>query len=320
MTPTESDSYIAEILAPGGNAAAGFSIDPEQERYAVSQQMVILKTERLAERKATMTTDAYTTESQDLAGEQRKVRAEFVFMMGGELADAPDPTGDINNLNEEAEANGEDDLLAGHSANQGRLALVRAIRSMSRAAAALTTADLATALPQERDALKQLEQAFSRSRILLRALTERERLDLSRRMTGVLTDAARDSRPVADPTLSTRDIEMRRALSAIAELAAARTFDAGASARASAIAEAVLRVDPSSKPLQEVASVLNSAAAALGRSRADEAHTQLDRAATALAAILEGSILPAPAYAEPLETRRATGVLTDALRSARGGK
>ena len=132
-------------------------------------------------------------------GEQRKVRAEFVFMMGGELADAPDPSGDINNLNEEAEAEGENDLLAGRSANQGRIALVRAIRAMSRASTALTNADLATALTHERAALKQLEQAFSRSRILLRALTERERLDLSRRLSGVLTDAARDTRPTPEP-------------------------------------------------------------------------------------------------------------------------
>ena len=45
--PSESDSYIAEILAPGSEAVAGFAIDQDQERYALSQQMIIVKTERL---------------------------------------------------------------------------------------------------------------------------------------------------------------------------------------------------------------------------------------------------------------------------------
>src|SRR5206468_3743914 len=61
--PTESDSYIAEVASAGGEAAAGFAVDPEQDRYAVSQQMVILKTERLLARRATMTKDDYTNEA-----------------------------------------------------------------------------------------------------------------------------------------------------------------------------------------------------------------------------------------------------------------
>ena len=316
-TPSESDSFIAEILAPGGVAAPGFSLDPEQERYAVSQQMVILKTQRLAARRESMAADAYTSEAQDLAAEQRKVRAEFVFMMGGELADAPDPSGDINSLNEEAEAEGESDLLAGRGANQGRIALVRAIRSMSRASSALTTADLTTALPHERAALVQLEQAFSRSRILLRALTQRERLDLSRRLTGVLTDAARVRRPAPEPELETRAAALRRALATIAELAGTTQLVA-TSGRASTLAESVLRIDPSDKALQNVASTLNAAATAIGRSRSTDAHAQLDRAATAIAAALRSDIPTAPANAPSLGRGRVAGALTDALRAGRG--
>ncbi|MGH9887741.1 MAG: DUF4175 family protein, partial [bacterium] len=164
--PSESDSYIAEVVAPGGNAAAGFALDPEQERYAVSQQMVILKTERLSVKKPTMSAGDYGTAAMELAAEQRKVRAEFVFMMGGELVDAPDAE-DMTTINEEAEAEGEADLAAGRNLNRGRVALQRAIRAMSRAAQSLTNADLSTALTHERAALVQLEQAFSRTRILL---------------------------------------------------------------------------------------------------------------------------------------------------------
>src|SRR5262249_47359362 len=160
-------------------------------------------TERLAARKPQMSPEEFATSAAEIAAEQRKVRAEFVFMMGGELADASDAL-NMTEINEEAEANGEDDILAGHNANQGRLALVRAIRSMSRAATSLTSADLPGALPHERAALSQLERAFSHARIILRALTERERLDLTRRLTGVLTDASRDSRPRAEPEAEPR--------------------------------------------------------------------------------------------------------------------
>jgi hypothetical protein len=317
-TPSETDSYIAEILLPGGEAAAGFALDPERERYAVSQQMVILKTERLSARHASMTADAYATAALDLAAEQRKVRAEFVFMMGGELADAPDVTGSLTDINEEAEAEGESDLLAGRMANQGRVALLRAIRYMSRAAAALTTPELSPALIHERAALAQLERAFSRTRIILRALTERERLDLSRRLTGVLTDAARDVRPIVNAEPNARVIGLRRALAGVAALAGTPRFTSDASANASALAETVLRIDPSAKPLQDVATLLNTAGDAIVRQRIDEAHSLLDRAAAGIAASLRGDLLDAPSGVPASDVSRLNGALTDALRHPRG--
>jgi hypothetical protein len=85
----------------------------------------------------------YQREAEGIAAEQRQVRAEFVFMMGGELADFGL---DTTTLNEEVEAAGEGDLAAGRNANQGRADLIRAIRSMSRAAAHLAGPDLALAL------------------------------------------------------------------------------------------------------------------------------------------------------------------------------
>jgi hypothetical protein len=316
--PVESDSYIAEIVAPGVDAGPGFALDPEQERYAVSQQMVILKTERLLAKRASMTADSYAGSAQEIAAEQRKVRAEFVFMMGGELADAPDPNGSITDINETAEAEGEADLLAGRAANRGRMALVNAIRYMSRASTSLTTADLTAALPQERSALAQLEQAFSRTRILLRALTQREALDLSRRLTGVTTDAATDVRPSADPQPDPRVAALRRSLSGIATLAGAGAFGADASAEASSLAERVMQADPSSKPLQEAAGLLTSAASDIGRRRSAEAHVSLDRAATALSGVLRSGMVDAPAGSASPTDSRVSGALTDALRH-RGG-
>ena len=40
-TAVESDAYIIEVASPGGVAAAGFAVDPEQERYAVSTRRVV---------------------------------------------------------------------------------------------------------------------------------------------------------------------------------------------------------------------------------------------------------------------------------------
>jgi hypothetical protein len=315
--PIESDSYIAEVASVGGEAAAGFAVDPEQDRYAVSQQMVILKTERLLARRATMSADDYRNEAQQLAAEQRKVRAEFVFMLGGELADAPDAAASLTELNEAAEAEGESDILAGRSANAGHVALLRAIRAMSRAAAALTTADLDPALPHERSALAQLESAFSHTRILLRALSTRERLDLSRRLTGVLTDAVRERRASPEPAVDARTASLQRALGELAAVAGRAAIDDSSASRLASVAEQVLRVDAGSKPLQDVARMVNEASREAAAANAEEARRSVDRAANGLVAVLRGAYIDAPRDNRSLEGSRLGGALRDAHR--RGG-
>lgn len=318
--PTESDAFIAEVNTPGGQAAPGFDVDPDQDRYAVSQQMVILKTERLLAKRASMSAADFGNESQEIAAEQRKVRAEFVFMLGGELADAPDVAGSMTEINEEQEAAGESDLLAGRNANAGHTALVRAIRAMSRAAAALTVAHDDSALTHEHEALTQLESAFSRARILLRAFTTRERLDLSRRLTGSLTDVARDIQPTATPELSARVTSLRRTLSDVAALAGRRTLSTDDATQASMLAERVLKIDASSKSLQDVSAQLASAATAIRSDRASEARNLLDRAVAGLSGVLRGALLDAPRASPSLGADRMKGALTDALRSGRGGR
>ncbi len=279
--------------------------------------MVILKTERLLAERPAISSDSFTTASQQIAAEQRKVRAEFVFMLGGELADAPDAAANMNDIDETQEAEGEQDILAGRNANAGHIALLRAIRAMSRAAASLTVTEPTTALPYERTALTQLESAFSRSRILLRALTTRERLDLSRRLTGELTDAVRDVRPSTEPEENPRTTALRRVLSDVAALAATTRFDASTSTQASALAERVLHVDASSKGLQEVAAQLASAASAIGDGRAAIARESLDRASVGLAYALRGALLEAPIGVQTTNDARMSGALVDALRSTK---
>jgi hypothetical protein len=317
--PVESDAFIAQVPSPGSEAAAGFSIDPEQDRAAVSQQMVILKTERLLAARPAIAPDSFAARARDIAAEQRKVRAEFVFMLGGELADAPDASASMTTLNEAAEAEGESDLAAGRNENAGHAALLVAIRAMSRADAALTAVRVDSALGHERIALTQLERAFSHSRIILRALAERERLDLSRRLSGTLTDATGERRPAAHALPDSAVVALRAAFAEVATLAGPSSsagFTTAQSERAAALGDRVLRIDPAADALRDAAAALSSVAS-LMPTRPAEARAQLDRAAAALAGVLRATTPQASGTASGDASpalRRLRGALDDALR------
>jgi hypothetical protein len=310
---TESESFIVEIDSPAAVAAPGFSTDPGQDRRAVSQQMVILETERLLAKRATLSAEELQNESAQLAAEQRKVRVEFVFMLGGELGESPDLATSMTDVNEEEEAQHEQELLAGHAANAGYVALLHAIRAMSRADHFLTAGDPATALPHERAALTQLEAALSRRRMLLRAFSTRERLDLSRRLTGSLADALSEERPPATASADAQTIALRTVLADLASIDATQTGPSAA-AHASALAERVLRVDASSDRLQTIAADLAAAGRAMREARAHDAGSAVDHASTALAQYLRERLLDAPRR-ESVEDARLRGAWRDALRS-----
>jgi hypothetical protein len=310
----ESDAYIVELAAPGAMAAEGFTLDDEHDRYALSQQMVILKTERLLARASALPPDSVSQNALAIGAEQRSVRAEFVFMMGGELAEEILAEASMDDLNEEAHAEADDEAIAGRLANQGRLALLRAIRSMSRASAALNAANLERALIEEKAALANLQRAFARTRYILRALTQRERLDLSRRLSGELSAAARSTRAAAEPERDMQAQALRQALAGVSALAGTAPFPADAAARAANLAVSVLQVDPSATPLQQAATQLNDAATAMAGGRAQEARTLLDRAALVLSTYVRSAFGRAPRHARSLELQRLEGALTDALR------
>jgi hypothetical protein len=315
---TESDTFIVEILAPGAVAAEGFAVGDERDRYAISQQMVILKTERLLARKQSTSAEDFAYQAAGLAAEQRQVRAEFVFMMGGELAEELTDASSLTELNEVAEAEGEADIAAGLLANQGRADLIRAIRSMSHASTSLNAAAVDRALKEERQALVYLQRAFTRARFILRALTERERLDLSRRLTGVLAALARGSLPASEPPSPPRVVELRRALAAIAGLTHGGDGTRARAARAATLAQSIVSVDAGSERLQSIATSLGAASEALLADRTDTARTHLDLAARTLAAVVRAELPPAPPARSSADTSRLDGALADALRRPPG--
>jgi hypothetical protein len=167
-----SDTYFVEIAGPGQVALEGVEMPPEMERYALSQQMIVMKLERLRAREASTAREMVIEEAATIAAEQRAVRANFIFLMGGHVED------------EEVEAEQSHEIQEGRLENTARRDINSAIGHMTRVEQGLAAVSTAAALPPARLAVEALQRAFGRSRYLLRSLAVRSRLDMSRRMTG----------------------------------------------------------------------------------------------------------------------------------------
>jgi hypothetical protein len=292
-SPVQSEQYLIEIGRNSQIADAGFSLPTEEKKYAISQQMVIYKTEQLLNSRPRLrqgfgaASSEFLNESQGIAVEQRMVRAEVVFLGGGEVEDELD------------EAAKSDELVEGRLQNTGRTEMLRAINAMSRAEGQLNEGHAAEALVFERQALASLERALDRRRYFLRTLPDRSRIDPLRRLSGERREArswSRDSRlaPDSDAVGTARRV-MR-------ELAVASVDGAGVDA---ALAARLTAVDPNSAGLQRAAVALASASSDEARRLAAQTAMQ------ALTAHVLGSV---PA-ATPVDLGNAVlgGVLADEL-------
>jgi hypothetical protein len=315
--PVESDAFIVQVLTPNQASVDGFAGDDDPNKYALSQRMVILKTERLLTKRGTLPAAEFADEALNIAAEERQVRAMFVFMLGGEFEDAA--VGDT--LNEVTEAESEGDIAAGRLRNQARVDLASATRRMSSASASLAVPDVPTALTAERAALDDIQRAFTKDRYLLRAMSSSERVDLSRRLGGTLTGVARGPRPTAAAEPPATTAELRRLLARLAAASGGDAVSSGPSGQSeqsvrsaalAAIADDCLRADPSSPALRDVAATLTQAAS--GRAAAAGSPPLLDRATAALAAIIRVSSPDAPATVSA-DLRRLNGALADAAKS-----
>ncbi|MCL4845961.1 MAG: hypothetical protein KJ066_05460 [Acidobacteria bacterium] len=238
-----SETYLVEIAPPRLAAAADFELPDDQARFALSQQMVLVKTERLHARRASLGRETLVEASMAIAAEQRMVRAEFVFMMGGDVED------------EEEEAAHSHEIQEGRLENQGRQELIRAIQFMSVSERALNTADTAEALPAQRSAIEMLQRAFGRSRYILRTLPVRARIDASRRLTGELAEVPRSiGRDAADGAVDEHPVVaiLARLVELAARVSSTGSFDEWREPMA-AMAERVLALDPASERLARAA-------------------------------------------------------------------
>ena len=266
--------------------------------------MLIVKTERLHQRRASLAPDDLAGQSLNLAVEQRMIRAELVFMLGGEIND------------EEVEAEQSVELQAGRLQNRGQRDLRTATIAMSQAAKLLAGTNTAEALNAERAAVTALQRAFSRDRYILRALATRSRLDPARRLTGSLAEATGWRRVPADAPSNRLTALLQDLLRGIAELITrADEVKAAATFRQSAlvVADEAIRIDPASALLRQAATELQRAADATDPAVRSNA---LAAAATAAASEARRAYADAP-LASPAIAPTLAGAFADAMRRAR---
>ena len=238
-SPVQSDAFLVEIGRSSEIASAGFALPTEERKYAISQQMVIYKTEQLlASRKSLpgrSLGEGWLEQTRMIGIEQRMVRAEVVFLGGGEVED------------EIEEAAHSDELAEGRLENRGRAEMLRAINLMSRAEAQLNDGRAEEALVFERQALASLERALDRRRYFLRTLPDRSRIDTTRRLTADRREARPWVRPRADAA-APASIQQQREVMRELVTAAAGTTASGAS-----LAARVAAIAPASPELQKAA-------------------------------------------------------------------
>ncbi|HET7698481.1 MAG TPA: hypothetical protein VFK57_22390 [Vicinamibacterales bacterium] len=269
-----SDTFFVEIAGPGDVPLEGVEMPPDKERYAMSQAMIVLKLERLQAREPSLKPEALAEDAGNIAAEQRAVRANFVFLLGGEVED------------EEQEAEHSHEISEGRFANQARKEIVAATVLMSHVERALAAASTRAALPPARAALEALQRAFGNSRYLLRALPSRVRLDPARRLSGDVSTAADWDRALAPPA---PDPVTESARAALAELVAVSTAldlreqPKTLGDRLRGLGERVLTAAARAPELQPAAQEIAAAQTALASGRIDAARDALRRAGAPLA-------------------------------------
>jgi hypothetical protein len=251
-----SDTYMIDIASPGQATLAGFELPPDRDRQGMSQQMILLKIQRLHARRASLSADALREEALGIAAEQRTVRATFVFMMGGEVED------------EEEEAAHSHEIGEGRLENAARRDMLEAVRYMTQVETQLAVPDTGQAIPPARAAIAALERAFGRRRYFLRTLPVRSRIDPSRRLSGDLVDARDATRPLQPSEESAEARAMREAMAELMTLAthvsSVRNGQAAdESRRIARAAERVLALDPSAADLQSASLRLARTASAV---------------------------------------------------------
>jgi hypothetical protein len=285
-----SDTYMVDIAAPGQPTLAGFELPPDRDRYAISQQMILLKIQRLHARRATLAPDALAEEAHGIAAEQRTVRATFTFLMGGEVQD------------EEEEAAHAHEIEEGRLENTARRDMLEAVRHMTVVETRLVTADTGGAIPPARAAVSALERAFGRRKYFLRTIPVRSRIDPSRRLSGKLEEARDSSRPVKAGQEPAQAAAARRAsadlVALVAQVSGSSSMSPGDAARRfSQAAERVLALDPSSSDLQGASLRLARRAFAVSSGVAVASST--DDLRVALEAVLARARLFAPRPLQP---------------------
>lgn len=290
---SSSEMFFVEVAGPGQVALEGFELPPDRERYGLSQQMIVLKLERLRARERRLDRATLEQEVANLAAEQRAVRANFIFLTGGTVED------------EEEEAEHSHEIQEGRLENSARREIGRAIQHMTRAEQAMAAVNTGEALPPARAAVEALQRAFGRNRYFLRTVPVRSRVDPSRRLTGNLSEASSWRRelfaaPEAEPAVRARVL-----LARLIELSPHIQRGELPAAALTAFAEEAISIDSASPDWQKISKTLTELRDGRGATSGDREQA-IRQAAGSIAAMVRKTSTAA--------TRRESPA--DALRSA----
>ena len=238
---SSSDTFFVEVAGPGQVTLAGFELPPERERYALSQQMIVLKIQRLRAREQSLPRPALAEETAAIAAEQRSVRANFIFLTGGQIED------------EVEEAEHSHEIQEGRLENTARREIGFAIQHMGRADQALIAVDTSSALAAARAAVEALQRAFGRNRYILRTLPVRSRIDPARRLTGDLERASDALREIPDATRDRAAVASRQLMSRLIEIRPLLATHGSVSDDLTSLAEEALSVDDGAEAWQRIA-------------------------------------------------------------------
>jgi uncharacterized protein DUF4175 len=289
-----SDAFFIEISKLAAAAGDAFTVPEEETRYALSQQMLIIKTERLEKDRRSMPATDFNEAALNLAVEQRMIRAEFVFMLGGEVED------------EEVEAEQSSELQSGRLQNRGQRDLRAATVAMSQAEKLLTGASTREALTAERAAVAALQRAFARDRYILRALGSRTELDMKRRLTGTVAEATGGRRDHPPPRPNRRAALLQDLLAGIGAL---KTNGAAATM----LAREALRIDADSLVLRKAAEDLQKLADAGAATPSAARNATIDGVASSVA-VEAARALAAPQLPPLFASPSLAGGFAEALR------
>jgi hypothetical protein len=259
-----SDTFFVELAGPGQVTLGGFELPPERERYALSQQMIVLKIQRLLAREQSLARPALVDETAAIAAEQRAVRANFIFLTGGQIED------------EVEEAEHSHEIQEGRLENTARREIGVAIQHMGRADQSLIAVDTTAALAAARAAVEALQRAFGRNRYILRTLPVRSRIDPSRRLKGDLDRAADASRDVIAATPDRAALVSRRIIARMIDLKPALAMKgAAAGTELTSLAEDALSADSGSESWQRISKDLLAARDLARSGRVADAESKL---------------------------------------------
>ena len=189
--------------------------------------MILIKTEKLHSQRGKLSNEIFTSRSQDIAFEQRRFRDSFnqfteiepahEHTEGSDSESQPKDESELEPEGAKLRDGSVPDVPAGASEQSREMIL--AIRAMWRAEGALSTADTATAMEFEKEAIAHLKAAQKGARYFTRVAAKSKPVDLKRRYLGVLDGIRSRLERVARKQESAFDKQLRGALTSVYDAA-----------------------------------------------------------------------------------------------------